>query len=179
VAARPDLRIGDADREAGAISLREHYAAGRLSLTEFNERLDAVFAATTQGQLDHITRDLPHVGAPSAPLPVTTIADERGNRAQDGSWQGRSRPGNSWQGTSRQGTSRQSGSRQSGSRARGPRHALSMVGGLVLVLAIWFLALSPTLLHLRFFPLPGRFGVLLAGLLLIRSVFRRLFGRRR
>lgn len=67
---RPDLRIGDVDREEGAAALREHYAQGRLSLEEFNERLDAVFAAATQGQLDRITSDLPHVRTPSAPLPV-------------------------------------------------------------------------------------------------------------
>jgi hypothetical protein len=76
---RPDLRIGDTDREEGAASLREHYAQGRLSLEEFHERLDAVFAATTQGQLDRVTSDLPHVRTPSAPLPTAAsgTADER------------------------------------------------------------------------------------------------------
>src|ERR1035441_3050516 len=64
----PDLRIGDADREAAAARLREHYAQGRLTLEEFNQRLDAVFAATTQSQLSALTRDLPHVGAPAAAL---------------------------------------------------------------------------------------------------------------
>jgi hypothetical protein len=73
MATGPDLRIGDADREAAATSLREHYAQGRLTLDEFNQRLDAVFAATTQRQLNHITRDLPHAPAPSAPLPVSTM----------------------------------------------------------------------------------------------------------
>ena len=71
MATGPDLRIGDADREAAAASLREHYALGRLTLEEFNQRLDAVFKATTQSQLNQITRDLPHAAAPSAPLPVT------------------------------------------------------------------------------------------------------------
>jgi Domain of unknown function (DUF1707) len=67
---RPDLRIGDADREAAAASLREHYAQGRLTLEEFNQRLDAAFAATTQSQLLRVTGDLPHVAAPSRALPV-------------------------------------------------------------------------------------------------------------
>jgi hypothetical protein len=159
VATRPDLRIGDADREAGAASLREHYAQGRLSLAEFNERLDAIFAATTQGQLDQLTSDLPHVSRPAVPLPVATSAYAHGN-----SWHG-----NSWNSATGQGSS----------RARGPRHALGVVSGLVLILALSLLVLAPTLLHLRFFPLPGRFGVLLAGLLLIRSVLRRLFRRGR
>jgi hypothetical protein len=72
-----DLRIGDADREAAAASLREHYALGRLTLEEFNQRLDAVFKATTQSQLRTITRDLPHAATPSAPLPVTGPYRER------------------------------------------------------------------------------------------------------
>lgn len=71
MATGPDLRIGDADREAAAANLREHYAQGRLTLEEFNQRLDAVFASTTQSQLNRITRDLPHAAARPAPLPVT------------------------------------------------------------------------------------------------------------
>jgi hypothetical protein len=71
VATGPDLRIADADREAAAARLREHYAQGRLTLEEFHQRLDAVFAATTQSQLSVLTRDLPRAAAPSAPLPVT------------------------------------------------------------------------------------------------------------
>ena len=74
---RPDLRIGDADREAAAASLREHYAEGRLTLEEFNQRLDAAFAATTQSQLHRVTSDLPHVAAPSPALPVTASGDYR------------------------------------------------------------------------------------------------------
>ena len=77
MATGPDLRIGDADREAAATSLREHYAVGRLTLEEFNQRLDAVFHATTQSQLRQITRDLPHPPAPSAPLPVASVGRER------------------------------------------------------------------------------------------------------
>ena len=71
MATGPDLRIGDADREAAAANLREHYAQGRLTLEEFNQRIDAVFAATTQSQLNRITQDLPHAAARPASLPVT------------------------------------------------------------------------------------------------------------
>jgi Domain of unknown function (DUF1707) len=70
MATGPDLRIGDADREAVAASLRDNYAQGRLTLDEFNQRLDAVFKATTQRQLNQLTWDLPHAARPSAPLPV-------------------------------------------------------------------------------------------------------------
>src|SRR5882762_4117779 len=77
VATGPDLRIADADREAAAAFLREHYAQGRLTLGEFNQRLDAVFAATTRRQLSALTRDLPRAAAPPAPLPVTSTAGGR------------------------------------------------------------------------------------------------------
>jgi hypothetical protein len=52
------LRIGD----AAATDLGEHYAAGRLTLDELNERLDAVFSAKTFGQLTRIMADLPGPG---------------------------------------------------------------------------------------------------------------------
>lgn len=56
------LRIGDAEREAAAADLGEHYAAGRLTLDELHERLDAVFSAKTFGQLTRIMADLPGSG---------------------------------------------------------------------------------------------------------------------
>lgn len=89
MATGPDLRIADADREVAAACLREHYAQGRLTLAEFNHRLDAVFAATTQRQLSALTRDLPPAAAPPAPLPVTGTAGgrERARREhQSGRW---------------------------------------------------------------------------------------------
>ncbi len=60
--------VTDADREAAAARLREHYAQGRLTLEEFRRRLDAVFDATTQSQLTAIARDLPRTESP-VPLP--------------------------------------------------------------------------------------------------------------
>jgi Domain of unknown function (DUF1707) len=54
-----NVRVGDADREAIAAQLREHYADGRLTLEELNERLDQVFAAKTKGDLNTVMRDLP------------------------------------------------------------------------------------------------------------------------
>jgi hypothetical protein len=77
MATRPDLRIGDADREAAAASMREHYAQGRLTLEEFNQRLDAVFAATTQSELSRVVSDLPHVITPSPALPVAAAGSYR------------------------------------------------------------------------------------------------------
>jgi hypothetical protein len=68
-----DLRVGDADREAVAAALQEHYAQGRLSHEEFTERLDAALSARTQRDLDALTSDLPHVRIPSAPLPTASV----------------------------------------------------------------------------------------------------------
>jgi pyruvate/2-oxoglutarate dehydrogenase complex dihydrolipoamide acyltransferase (E2) component len=81
VATGPGPRVTDADREAAAARLREHYAQGRLTLEEFHHRLDAVFEATTQAQLTAITRDLPRT-KPPAPLPSAATGNgrERGGR---------------------------------------------------------------------------------------------------
>ena len=55
----PGLRASDEDRGRIAAALGEHYAAGRLTLEEFQERLDKVYAATTLGELDRLMADLP------------------------------------------------------------------------------------------------------------------------
>jgi hypothetical protein len=57
----PKLRASDADRERTAALLREHLAAGRLTAEEFQERLDAAYAAKTLGQLDELLADLPAI----------------------------------------------------------------------------------------------------------------------
>lgn len=53
------LRIGDAEREQASAMLREHFAEGRLDADEHAERLDAVWASRTRGDLRPIFRDLP------------------------------------------------------------------------------------------------------------------------
>jgi uncharacterized membrane protein len=64
------MRASDADRERAAEVLREAHAEGRLSAEELHERLDAVFAARTYGELAPVTADLPAVpAAPGAPAP--------------------------------------------------------------------------------------------------------------
>ena len=62
-----NIRVGDAEREATASQLREHYADGRLTLDELNERLDQTFAATTRADLNAVTRDLPVMPRPVMP----------------------------------------------------------------------------------------------------------------
>lgn len=64
MAATGHLRISDQDREQAAAAFREHFAAGRLDGTEFEERLQAIYAAKTRSELDALSADLPG-------LPVT------------------------------------------------------------------------------------------------------------
>jgi hypothetical protein len=62
------VRASDAEREHHADQLREHAAAGRLTLEELDERLDRVYAARTHGELAPIVADLPApVHAPARP----------------------------------------------------------------------------------------------------------------
>jgi len=70
------LRIGDADREAAAAGLREHFAQGRLTLDEFQHRLGAVFAAKTDRDLADVTADLPHAAAPAPIRPPHSVAGD-------------------------------------------------------------------------------------------------------
>jgi len=81
VTTEPGPRVTDADREAAAARLREHYAQGRLTLEEFHHRLDAAFGANTQSQLTAITRDLPRTES-AALLPSTTAGNGRERAGQ-------------------------------------------------------------------------------------------------
>lgn len=63
-----EIRAGDLDRERVAESLRRHFADGRLTSEEFDERLSAAYAARTMGQLADLLADLPPDRAPSAVL---------------------------------------------------------------------------------------------------------------
>jgi len=143
MATGPELRIGDAEREATAESLREHYAQGRLTLDEFNERLSASLSAVTQRDLDELTADLPHVRTPIRPLPQQSAGPGPGY----GPWR------------------------------RGIGAFASVIAALAVVTVFSF-AVAPGMWHLRFFSLPGRLPVLIIGLMLLRALFRRIFGGR-
>lgn len=55
----PNARVGDADREVAADLLADAAAAGYLRLDELDERLAAVWSATTRADLSAVERDLP------------------------------------------------------------------------------------------------------------------------
>ncbi len=67
----PGIRASDEDRSRTAAALGEHYAAGRLTLEEFQERLDKAYAATTLGELGRLMADLPGTGP--GPLPERRV----------------------------------------------------------------------------------------------------------
>lgn len=77
----PKLRASDSDREAVAQQLRDHYAAGRLTLDEFDERTTTTYAAKTFGDLDGLLVDLPPaevvpVAAARVPAPVASTGEK-------------------------------------------------------------------------------------------------------
>ena len=65
------MRVSDAERDAAAAELREHFASGRLNQDELDERLASVFAARTRGDLNALFTDLPSSGhgSPRAETP--------------------------------------------------------------------------------------------------------------
>ncbi len=161
MASQPSLRIGDTERESTAAELREHYARGRLTLAEFQQRLDAVFAAKTQGDLTRITRDLPHVRPDDVPLPSSGVGHPHrvANRPPaDGP--AAPTPG-------------------SDSRRRSHHHhSGGFAATLLAALTAWLLVYNVILAGLTV-PLVGRLGLLLGIFAVIRGLLRRIFRIRR
>jgi hypothetical protein len=66
------IRVSDADREQVTARLREHFAEGRLTREELDERITAALNAKTFGDLRPVMADLPEpapVLAGGGPLP--------------------------------------------------------------------------------------------------------------
>lgn len=53
--------VTETGRDAATAQLREHYAAGRLSLDQFQDRLDEAYQAQTARELNAVTDGLPPV----------------------------------------------------------------------------------------------------------------------
>jgi hypothetical protein len=60
------MRASNAEREQAADALRDHYAAGRLTSEEFDERLDAAYKSSTVQELAQLRADLPELPTPRA-----------------------------------------------------------------------------------------------------------------
>jgi hypothetical protein len=61
-----DSRASDAERDETVDRLRAAAAEGRLTVEELAQRSELVLAATTRGELERITADLPAPAAPPA-----------------------------------------------------------------------------------------------------------------
>jgi Domain of unknown function (DUF1707) len=94
-AARRRIRIGDAERERYFALLREHYAAGRLSLEELRSRTETVVSACYADEADAALAELPVI-APVMPATSSgTAPPRRGLFARKGHAQA-TRPAPGW-----------------------------------------------------------------------------------
>ncbi|MVU77482.1 DUF1707 domain-containing protein [Nocardia sp. ET3-3] len=64
----PDVRVGTAEREQAAAALGEHFAAGRLDVAEYDDRVGRAYAAKTAGELTVLFSDLPRPQPPVPPV---------------------------------------------------------------------------------------------------------------
>lgn len=55
------MRASDGDREQIVARLRDAHIDGRLTVDEFNDRLNAAYGAQTYGELEPLIRDIPVV----------------------------------------------------------------------------------------------------------------------
>jgi len=60
------MRVSDAERQAVADRLAEHFSSGRLDQAEFDERVGRAMSAKTRADLNGLFEDLPETGAPAA-----------------------------------------------------------------------------------------------------------------
>jgi hypothetical protein len=72
-----DLRVSDQERDLAAQALRDHFAAGRLTEDELNERVESAYEAKTQQQLDLLLSDLPALPATQKQLRSELVARRR------------------------------------------------------------------------------------------------------
>ena len=95
MAAAPEMRASDGDRDRVAAALREHVAEGRLTVDEFNERLEQLYQSRTYGELAKLTSDLPEIDLYRLPAAASVRRarparrDEKGRaalKASFGAW---------------------------------------------------------------------------------------------
>ncbi len=151
-----NVRVGDADREAIAAQLREHYADGRLTLDELNERLDQTFAAKTKADLDTVMRDLPYTTQPGAGVGGSV-------------W-----PGPAWPGPM---ATRSSWDYGQGGAQQGPRRPFAAFAPLMGLVWVFVILSAVSLFGLGGGDRPIAIVLFIAALALFRRLFG--FGRRR
>ncbi len=75
-APRPDLRVGDVDRQAALQALGAHLEAGRLDVDEYGDRSACAAVAVRRAELAVLFDDLPapHPALPERPVPAVPVA---------------------------------------------------------------------------------------------------------
>jgi Domain of unknown function (DUF1707) len=167
-----EMRVGDAEREATAAELREHYASGRLTLDELNERLDKAFAAKTRSDLDALMRDLPSARA-GAGGQSGGPGWSAGASGPGAGWSGPSGPGSGWSGPGSSWT----GPGGAGWGAATGRRACGGVGSMVATFVVMCALLVTGILAVSDMGAGRPIGIvlILAALALLRRlVFRRV-----
>ena len=71
------MRVSDAERQAVADRLAEHFSSGRLDQAEFDERIGKAMGAKTRADLNGLFDDLPETGAPAATDPTGPTGQPR------------------------------------------------------------------------------------------------------
>lgn len=66
MALEPTVRLSDAEREQVVDRLSTALSEGRLDVSDFQQRIDAAYAAKTHGEVAVLTADLPHPTRPRA-----------------------------------------------------------------------------------------------------------------
>jgi Domain of unknown function (DUF1707) len=66
----PDLRVSQAERDDMVAVLAGHFADGRLTVEEYEERVEAALAARTGRDLEPLLADLPAADPPSSAAPA-------------------------------------------------------------------------------------------------------------
>ncbi|RVX47116.1 uncharacterized protein DUF1707 [Nonomuraea polychroma] len=87
----PEMRASDSDRDRVAAILREHTAQGRITMDEFNERLEQLYQSKTYGELAKLTSDLPDVDLRNRPAKTAKAIESKdgmhsGMKAAWGAW---------------------------------------------------------------------------------------------
>ncbi|MBP8919753.1 MAG: DUF1707 domain-containing protein [Micropruina sp.] len=79
--ARPEIRIGDAERDQTCQALSEHFSAGRLTGQEFEQRAEQAVSARTGADLQRLLADLPAPPIPVAPVTPVAMTGPGGQQA--------------------------------------------------------------------------------------------------
>ncbi|OYO20999.1 hypothetical protein CGZ93_12415 [Enemella dayhoffiae] len=79
----PALRIGDAERTEVCELLNQHFTAGRLTLDELQDRLDACVRARTAADLHGLCQDLPRIAPPAPAEPALHPVTRRNGPVRD------------------------------------------------------------------------------------------------